>query len=35
MPLHILGLNHTTAPVEIREQVIYSGEDTARALAEL
>jgi len=35
MPLHILGLNHTTAPVEIREQVIYSGDDIARALAEL
>ena len=35
MSLHILGLNHTTAPVEIREQVIYSGDDIARALAEL
>lgn len=35
MPLHILGLNHTTAPVDIREQVIYSGDDIARALAEL
>ena len=35
MPLHILGLNHTTVPVEIREQVIYSGDDIARALAEL
>jgi len=35
MPLHILGLNHTTAPVEIREQVIYSGDDIARALAAL
>ena len=35
MPLHILGLNHNTAPVEIREQVIYSGDDIARALAEL
>jgi glutamyl-tRNA reductase len=35
MPLHILGLNHTTAPVEIREQVIYSGDDTDRALADL
>lgn len=33
MPLHILGLNHTTAPVEIREQVTYSGDDVARALA--
>ena len=35
MPLHILGLNHNTAPVEIREQVIYSGDDISRALAEL
>jgi glutamyl-tRNA reductase len=35
MPLHILGLNHTTAPVEIREQVIYSGDDVGRALAAL
>jgi glutamyl-tRNA reductase len=35
MPLHILGLNHNTAPVEIREQVIYSGDDIARALGEL
>lgn len=35
MPLNILGLNHNTAPVEIREQVIYSGDDIARALAEL
>ncbi len=35
MPLHILGLNHNTAPVEIREQVIYSGDDVDRALAAL
>ncbi len=35
MPLHILGLNHNTAPVEIREQVIYSGDDIARALVAL
>ena len=35
MPLHILGLNHNTAPVEIREQVFYSGDDIARALGEL
>lgn len=32
MPLHILGLNHTTAPVEIREQVVYAGDDALRAL---
>jgi glutamyl-tRNA reductase len=35
MPLHILGLNHITAPVEIREQVVFAGEDVDRALAEL
>lgn len=35
MPFHILGLNHNTAPVEIREQVIYQGDDVARALGEL
>ena len=35
MPLHILGLNHITAPVEIREQVIFAGEEVDRALAEL
>ncbi|MDA0678946.1 MAG: glutamyl-tRNA reductase [Proteobacteria bacterium] len=26
MPLHILGLNHNTAPVEIREQVVFTGD---------
>ena len=35
MPLHILGLNHITAPVEIREQVVFSGVDVERALGEL
>ena len=36
MPLKILGLNHNTAPVEIREQVVFAGGDeTARALTEL
>jgi len=35
MPLHILGLNHTTAPVEIREQVVFAGEQIDRALASL
>lgn len=33
MPLQILGLNHSTAPVEIREQVIFTGDNIARALA--
>jgi len=32
MPLQILGLNHNTAPVEIREQVVFSGSDVVRAL---
>lgn len=35
MALHILGLNHNTAPVEIREQVVFAGEDIGRALAAL
>ena len=33
MPLQILGLNHNTAPVEIREQVVFTGDDIRRALA--
>jgi len=32
MRLQILGLNHNTAPVELREQVVFSGEDVGRAL---
>jgi glutamyl-tRNA reductase len=35
MPLQILGLNHNTAPVEIREQVVFSGTDIGRALSEI
>lgn len=35
MPLHILGLNHITAPVEIREQVVFTGENAGRGLSEL
>lgn len=35
MPLHILGLNHNTAPVEIREQVIFAGDECVRAVREL
>ena len=35
MPLQILGLNHNTAPVEIREQVVFSGDDVARSLAQV
>jgi glutamyl-tRNA reductase len=32
MPLHILGLNHNTAPVEIREKVVFTGDEVDRAL---
>ncbi len=35
MSLKILGLNHNTAPVEIREQVVYSGDEIAAALLRL
>jgi len=35
MRLQILGLNHNTAPVEIREQVVFAGEDIGRALLHL
>lgn len=35
MPLQILGLNHNTAPVEIREQVAYAGDEVTRALERL
>mgnify|MGYP003323216046 FL=1 len=33
MSLHILGLNHNTAPVEIREQVVFEGDAVNRALS--
>ncbi len=32
MRLQILGLNHNTAPVEIREQVIFAGDEVSRAV---
>jgi glutamyl-tRNA reductase len=32
MSLKILGLNHNTAPVEIREQVVFSGDQIGHAL---
>ena len=35
MRLQILGLNHNTAPVEIREQVVFAGEDVGHALLRL
>jgi len=35
MPLQILGLNHNTAPVELREQVVFAGDEIQRALGQL
>ncbi len=35
MPLQILGLNHNTASVEIRERVVYAGDEVPRALHSL
>ncbi len=35
MRLQILGLNHTTAPVEVREQVVFAGDEIGRALERL
>jgi len=35
MRLQILGLNHNTAPVEIREQVVFAGDEVGRALERL
>ena len=35
MRLQILGLNHNTAPVEIREQVVFAGDEVGRALKRL
>ena len=32
MPLKILGLNHNTAPVEIRERVVFAGDEIGAAL---
>ncbi|MEJ2171282.1 MAG: glutamyl-tRNA reductase [Woeseiaceae bacterium] len=35
MRLQILGLNHNTAPVEIREQVVFAGDEVGQALGRL
>ena len=35
MPLKILGLNHNTAPVEIREKVVFEGEQVSNALRDV
>jgi glutamyl-tRNA reductase len=35
MPLVVIGINHRTAPVEIREKVVFAGEELPAALREL
>ena len=35
MPLQIIGLNHTTAPIEIRERVVFAGDGVGAALRKL
>ncbi len=35
MPLHVLGINHHSAPLEIREKLAFSPESQAEALADL
>lgn len=35
MPLKILGLNHNTAPLEIRERIVFAGPEIPAALGEV
>jgi len=35
MPLKILGLNHNTAPLEIRERIVFQGPEIPAALSEV
>ena len=35
MTLWLLGLNHQTAPVDLRERVAFAGDSAGRALASL
>lgn len=35
MQLLVIGLNHKTAPVELREQLAFGAEDTPVALQQL
>lgn len=35
MPFQIIGINHRTAPVDIREKVVFAGEELPAALREL
>ncbi|MGH8177638.1 MAG: glutamyl-tRNA reductase [Steroidobacter sp.] len=35
MPLVVIGINHRTAPVDVREKVVFAGEELPDALREL
>ncbi|HVF16942.1 MAG TPA: hypothetical protein VNA21_08525, partial [Steroidobacteraceae bacterium] len=35
MSLVVIGINHRTAPVDIREKVVFAGEELPEALREL
>jgi len=35
MPLHVVGLNHVSAPLDVREKVAFPAERQAQALSEL
>jgi glutamyl-tRNA reductase len=35
MPFVVIGINHRTAPVEIREKVVFAGDELGEALREL
>jgi glutamyl-tRNA reductase len=35
MPIHVLGLNHLSAPLEVREKVAFPADRQAQALADL
>jgi glutamyl-tRNA reductase len=35
MPFLVLGINHRTAPVEVREKVVFAGDELPEALGEL
>jgi glutamyl-tRNA reductase len=35
MPLHVIGLNHVSAPLDVREKVAFPAERQAQALADL
>src|SRR5262245_20213864 len=35
MPFLVLGINHRSAPVELREQVVFAGEELGSALTGL